>query len=156
MKTNHVNNAGPARWKQLAHGRFRPARPERKEERGGLAGLRPTAALPGRPGWLAKAEDSPVRARGRDGAARPAAIIGRARASERAQEVREAMENAGRQLSMAEKGRKGTFHGGRARWRHGRRRRSLEQALPWLKRRHNREHQVSESEAELLALGIGE
>ena len=87
---------------------------------------------------------------------RPAAIIGRARASERAQEVREAMENAGRQLSMAEKGRKGTFHGGRARWRHGRRRRSLEQALPWLKRRHNREHQVSESEAELLALGIGE
>jgi len=73
MKTNHVNNAGPARWKQLAHGRFRPARPERKEERGGLAGLRPTAALPGRPGWLAKAEDSPVRARGRDGAARPAA-----------------------------------------------------------------------------------
>ena len=57
---------------------------------------------------------------------RPAAIIGRARASERAQEVREAMENAGRQLSMAEKGRKGTFHGGRARWRHGRRRRSLE------------------------------
>ena len=45
MKTNHLNNAGPARWKQLAHGRFRPARPERKEERGGLAGLQPTANL---------------------------------------------------------------------------------------------------------------
>ena len=45
MKTNHLNNAGPARWKQLAHGLFRPARPERKEERGGLAGLRPTANL---------------------------------------------------------------------------------------------------------------
>ena len=95
-------------------------------------------------------------ARRRGSATRPVAISGHGSARKRAQEVREAMENAGRQLSMAEKGRKGTFHGGRARWRHGRRRRSLEQALPWLKRRHNREHQVSESEAELLALGIGE
>ena len=69
---------------QLAHGRNRPARPKREEERGGLAaGLRPTAALLGRPGWLAEAEDSPVRARARrrGSATRPAAISGHGRAS---------------------------------------------------------------------------
>ena len=47
---------------------------------------------------------------------RPAAIVGRVRTSERAQEVREALANASRQLSGVEKGRKTTSmaaeHGG--------------------------------------------
>ena len=38
-------------------------------------------------------------------------------------EVREKLANVGRQLGREEKGRKGEFHGGRARWRHGRWRR---------------------------------
>ena len=55
-------------------------------------------------------------ARRRGSAMRPAAISGHGSASKRAQEVREALANASRQLSRVEKGRKTTSmvaeHGG--------------------------------------------
>ena len=75
-----------------------------------------------RPGWLRQsASPAFAQARRRGSAMRPAAISGHGSASKRAQEVREALANASRQLSRVEKGRKGESHGGRARRRHGRR-----------------------------------
>ena len=72
-----------------------------------------------RPGWLRQsASPAFAQARRRGSAMRPAAISGHGSASKRAQEVREALANASRQLSRVEKGES---HGGRARRRHGRR-----------------------------------
>jgi len=103
----------------LAHGHNRPARPEREGRKTAQQGVNP------RPGsaWPAEAERL---AGARAGATarlgqRPAAISGHGSASKRAQEVCEPMAKASRQLSTAEKGRKRTLHGGRARRRHGRR-----------------------------------
>ena len=153
MKTNHLDNAGPARGKQLAHGHNRPARPERKEERGGLAGLRPTTARPGRPGWLAEVEASPVcaLARRRGSTTRPAAIFGHGRAS--ARDVRGDGE-CGRVARLG-----GRREGRRLPWRPS-------TAAPWpsVARRGEarpmlggrRKRDLKEGEAELRARGIGE
>ena len=85
MKTNHVNNAGPARWKQLAHGRFRPARPEREGGEMAQQGVspRPGSAWPAEAERLAGARAGATARLGQ----RPAAVSGHGSASERAQET---------------------------------------------------------------------
>ena len=45
---------------------------------------------------------------------------------------------------------------GQARRRHDRRRQNTQDAIPWLKRCHSREHQVPGSKAELCALDCGQ
>jgi len=55
MKTIHLNTAGPARREQLAHGRFWPARSERKGSAAAWQGLGPWP-LSAWPAWLAEAE----------------------------------------------------------------------------------------------------
>ena len=119
------------------------------------SGLWPTAT------WPSSAEAKGVHAgvetsRRRGSASGPAAIAGRVRASGRARGVHKEVANPSRQLERVEEGKEDAFHGGRARRRHDGRRRSSQNALPWLKRRHSREHQVLESEAELGVLDCGQ
>jgi len=103
----------------LAHGHNRPARPEREGRKTAQQGVnpRPGSAWPAEAGCLAGVRAGATARLGQ----RPAAISGHGSASERAQELCEAMAKASRQPSTAEKGRKRTLHGGRARRRHGRR-----------------------------------
>ena len=82
MKTTHLNNAGPARGKQLSHGHSWPARSERKGSAAAWQGLGPRP-LSAWPAWQAEAE---CLAGVRAGAAarlgqRPVAISGHGRAS---------------------------------------------------------------------------
>jgi len=103
----------------LAHGHNRPARPEREGRKTAQQGVnpRPGSAWPAEAGCLAGVRAGATARLGQ----RPAAISGHGSASKRAQELCEAMAKASRQPSTAEKGRKRTLHGGRARRRHGRR-----------------------------------
>ena len=85
MKTNHLDNAGPARGKQLAHGHNRPARPEREGGEMAQQGVspRPGSAWPAEAGCLVGARDGAAARLGQ----RPTAISGHGSASKRAQEM---------------------------------------------------------------------
>ena len=81
-------------------------------------GLWPTAT------WPSSAEAKGVHAgvetsRRRGSASGPAAIASRVRASGRAHGVRKELANASRPIGRVEEGKKGEFHDGRPRRRHG-------------------------------------
>ena len=80
------------------------------------------ASAHGHSAWPAEAGATPALAlaRRRGSATRPAAISGHGRASWRVHGMREKMANAVGQLGGAGEERRGDFHGGRARRRHGR------------------------------------
>ena len=109
---------GPARGNQLAHGHTRPAQIERRGVRWLGSGLRPTATGPS--SAEAKGVHAGVETPWRRGSANgPAVIAGRVRASGRAHGVRKELANASRPIGRVKEGKKGEFHGGRARRRHG-------------------------------------
>ena len=108
---------GPARGNQLAHGHTRPAQTERRGVRRPGRGFGPWPLGPARPRQGSHAGVETPRRRG--SASGPAAIAGRVRASGRAHGVRKELANASRPIGRVEEGKKGEFHGGRARRRHG-------------------------------------